>query len=137
VLVVEIKTAIGDVQATLGILDVKVRLAPMVAGQQGWERPVVAIPALVIADERQQHRLVAAHGALVARFSLRARQARAWLRRPAIGSSGLLLYVPMTDARMVGIRVATRGHRVRQTTATETSAEADGRLSPLESRSPT
>lgn len=137
VLVVEIKTAIGDVQATLGILDVKVRLAPMVAGQRGWERPTIAIPALVIADERQQHRLVAAHGALFDRFSVRARQARAWLQRPSIGSSGLLLYVPMTNARVVGVRVATRGQRVRTTIADETSVVSGGRLSPLEPPSPT
>lgn len=130
VLVAEIKTAIGDVQATLGILDVKVRLARRVAQEQGWERPVAAIPALVIADERQQHRLVAAHDALFARFSMRARSARAWLRRPSIGVSGLLMYVPLTNARVVGVRTATRGQRVRRSSQSVTSASPRGHLSP-------
>lgn len=64
VLVVEIKTAVGDVQATLGILDVKVRLALDIARQHGWSEPRIAIPALVIADERQQHRVLHQHAAL-------------------------------------------------------------------------
>lgn len=131
VLVVEIKTAIGDVQATLGVLDVKVRLARRVAEEQGWEQPVVAIPALVIAGERQQHRLVAAHDALFARFATRARTARAWVRRPSVGVSGLLMYVPLTNARLVGVRTATRGDRVRQSSRTTTSASPSGHLSPL------
>ena len=56
VLVIEVKTAIGDIQATLGQLDVKVRLAREVARERGWRvRRVVRM--LVIADERQQHRI--------------------------------------------------------------------------------
>lgn len=132
VLVVEIKTAIGDVQATLGILDVKVRLALTVARQQGWEQPLVAVPALVIADERQQHRVVSEHDALFSRFSMRARPARAWIRRPATDVSGLLMYVPMTNARLVGVRKASRGERVRGAAATMTSGAPGGHMSPLE-----
>lgn len=122
VLVVEIKTGIGDVQATLGILDMKVRLALEIAREQGWDRPSVAIPALVIADERQQHRIVRKHAALFERFAVRARSARAWLRRPIDGVSGLLLYLPLTDARTVGLRAANRGERVRMPTPAGTSA---------------
>jgi hypothetical protein len=123
VLVVEVKTAIGDVQATLGTLDMKLRLAAIVAQRQGWpRRPAAAVPALVIADERQQHRLVAHHAALFARFVVRGRTARAWLRRPTPDPGGLLLYLPMTNARLVSVRTANRGHRVRQRPATATDA---------------
>lgn len=129
VLVVEIKTGIGDVQATLGILDMKVRLALTVAREQGWDRPTIAVPALVIADERQQHRIVHKHEALFERFVMRARSARAWLRRPTSGVSGLLLYLPLTDARTVGVRAANRGARVRPRRSDVTSVRRDGHLS--------
>lgn len=132
VLVVEIKTGIGNVQATLGILDMKVRLATNVAREQGWDRASVAIPALVIADERQQHRIIHRHAALFARFAVRARSARAWVRRPVGGVTGLLLYLPLTDARTVGVRAANRGHRVRKPPTDATSAGRYGHLPPFE-----
>lgn len=113
-LVVEVKTAVGDVQATLGSLDVKVRLATTLAEREGWGRPLAVVPALVIADERHQRRLVAQHGALFARFPLRGRSARAWLRHPAVGPNGLLLYLPITNARMVSIRRVNRAGRGRE-----------------------
>lgn len=120
VLVVEIKTAIGDVQATLGILAMKVRLAPAVAREQGWSAPFTVIPALVIADERQQHRIVARYPSLFAGFSLRGRPARAWLRRPVVAPDGLLLFVPMADGSVGSLRLASRGHRVRATASNTT-----------------
>lgn len=132
VLVVEIKTAVGDVQATLGILDVKVRLALDVARQQGWAEPRIAIPALVIADERQQHRVLQQHAALFSHFSLRGRPARAWLRAPSTGPSGLLLWVPMTYVSVVGVREASRGWRVRNQASPRKSELEPARLSSLE-----
>lgn len=129
VLVVEIKTAVGDVQATLGILDVKVRLALDIARQHGWSEPRIAIPALVIADERQQHRVLHQHAALFSRLSLRGRSARAWLQAPSAGPSGLLLWIPMTNASGVGIRKAIRGRRVRNPAAPRTSEPAPTDLS--------
>lgn len=128
-LVVEVKTAIGDVQATLGTLDMKLRLAADVARAQGWPRPSAVVPVLVLADERQQHRIVAGHAALFARFALRGRSARAWLRRPARGASGLLSYIPLTDARVVSVRKATRGQRVRKAAGRVTTAPRPRHLS--------
>lgn len=121
VLVVEVKTAIGDVQATLGLLDMKVRLSADAARQQGWEGPSVALPVLVVADERQQHRVIARHSWLFARLSLRGRPARAWLRRPERRSGGILLYIPMTDGSVGHLRRANRGQRVRVKGARVTS----------------
>jgi transcriptional regulator with XRE-family HTH domain len=128
-LVVEIKTVIGDLQATLGTLDVKLRLAIEVARTQGWARPVAVIPVLVVADERQQHRLVLAHAALFARFALRGRPARAWLERPTSNATGLLLYLSMTNARVVGLRKASRGQRVRKPSAKAPIAPPDAHMS--------
>jgi transcriptional regulator with XRE-family HTH domain len=130
-LVIEVKTAIGDVQATLGTLDVKLRLAVDVARAQGWPKPSAVVPVLVLADERQQHRLVAAHAALFARFSLRGRSARAWLKRPAAGVSGMLTYLPLTNSRVVSIRKATRGQRVRKPPQGATNASPEGTTSTL------
>jgi transcriptional regulator with XRE-family HTH domain len=129
VLVVEIKTAIGDVQATLGTLDVKLRLALMCAHEQAWSGATTAVPALVIADERHQHRLVARHAALFARFDLRGRTARAWLGHPAAGVGGLLFYLPMTDVRNTSLRKANRGRRVRKARARMTSAPSAAQMS--------
>lgn len=120
-LVVEIKTGIGDVQATLGSVDVKVRLAPLVASDPGWTGASTVVPALVVADERNQHRIVGRHADLFERFSVRGRSARAWLRHPAPGVSGLLMYVPMTGVRIVSIRKANRSSRVRHPARTSTT----------------
>ena len=114
VLAVEVKTAIGDVQETLGRLDMKVRLARDIARARGWHTATVACPVLVVADERQQHRIVARHSALFARFDLRGRPARAWLVHPSPDVSGVLVYLRLTNARTVSVRCATRGRRVRK-----------------------
>lgn len=128
-LVVEIKTAIGDAQATLGSLDVKLRLAAATAREQGWSPPAAVVPALVIADDRQQHRLIARHAALFSRFELRGRGARAWLRRPDAAVRGLLLFLPMTNAQVVSVRKAMRGQRVRRGTVRMTNAPPAGQKS--------
>lgn len=113
VLVIEVKTAIGDVQATLGQLDVKLRLARHVARERGWTVRHV-VPMLVIAHERQQHRIVARHAALFASFALRSHSARAWLRHPTATPGGLLIYLPLREARAVSHRRADRSQRVRR-----------------------
>ncbi|MEO8511112.1 MAG: helix-turn-helix domain-containing protein [Chloroflexota bacterium] len=121
VLVIEVKTAIGDVQAALGQLDVKGRLALGIARDRGWQaRHVVTM--LVIADERQQHRIVARHAALFAAFALRGHSARSWLRRPSAGSANLLIYLPLTDVRTLNARRSQRGARIRSGNPTDAHA---------------
>lgn len=95
VLVIEIKSRLGDLQDTIGRLDVKVRLGPMLARQVGWQTPAAVIPALVIGEGSSARRLVTAHSALFARYTLRGRAALTWIRRPSVvpnGVSGLLWY---------------------------------------------
>jgi transcriptional regulator with XRE-family HTH domain len=91
-LVVEIKTELRDVQDLIGRLDVKQRIARQLATERGWEWKVV-VPAIVLREDRTIRRRVADHPALFARFVLRARAARAWLRDPrGPFPSGILLF---------------------------------------------
>jgi transcriptional regulator with XRE-family HTH domain len=113
--VVEAKSAVGDGQETLGRLDVKVRLAPMLAEQLGWPRPARVVPALVIGDSRRARRLLAEHDRLFALFDVRGRQALAWIRHPERGApdrapSGLIWFANVPNARPGSI---TRVARVR------------------------
>lgn len=109
-LIVEIKSALGDLQETLGRLDVKVRLGPVIARELGWEAPVGVVPALVIGDSRGARRTVANHPALFAAFAPRGRAALAWLRQPKRPApSGLLWFASGPDSHQATIR---RGRRV-------------------------
>ena len=46
-LVIEIKTRIQDVQDTLGRLDIKKRIAPILARDRGWDVAAI-VPAFVV-----------------------------------------------------------------------------------------
>lgn len=133
-LVIEVKTALGDVQATLGQLDVKRRLASAVARDRGWD-PRHVVTMLVIADERQQHRIIARHSALFAGLALRGHSARAWLKHPHALESGLLIYLPLADARTVNVRWSQRGTRVRRSKVTDAHATGVRPTPPVSSTS--
>lgn len=99
VLVVEIKTRLDDVQDLIGRLDVKRRLAPIMATERGWQS-IAIVPAIVVAEGRTARRRIAAHDALFATFTLRARAAVAWLRTPQGPTpSGILLLVVPPSGR--------------------------------------
>ena len=108
-LVVEIKSALGDLQETVGRLDVKVRVGPVIARDLGWDGVVAVVPALVIGDSRLARRTVKSHAAFFERYRLRGRAAVAWIRRPvAPMPSGLLWFANGPDSRQATIR---RGKR--------------------------
>jgi Holliday junction resolvase-like predicted endonuclease len=111
VLVVEVKSGIGDVQDTLGRLDVKSRLGRSLADAAGWAGARAVVPTLVVADTRSARRVVAEHEALFSRFALRGRSALAWTRRPSVPApSGLLWFAIVPDLHGVTV---TKGRRVR------------------------
>jgi transcriptional regulator with XRE-family HTH domain len=121
-LVVEVKTLIVDVQAILGGLSVKQRVAPAAARAMGW-RPTAVTPALVVLEGRTNRRRLAQHERLFARFTLRGRTALAWLRRPVGDPDGLLIHLESSDHNQVGVRRAGRQRvRVRPTDPRSTSA---------------
>jgi transcriptional regulator with XRE-family HTH domain len=112
--VVELKSAIGDTQDLLGRLDVKVRLGRVLAASVGWPTPNRIVPALVIGESRASRRIVREPGAVFRRFDLRGRQAVAWLRSPTSGgATGLLWFANLPRAAGGGIR---RVKRVRPVT---------------------
>jgi transcriptional regulator with XRE-family HTH domain len=112
VLVVEIKSGIGDLQETLGRLDIKARLAPVLARQAGWADASSAVVALVIGDSRAARRIVDAHLALLHGFPLRGRAASAWLRRSRVPPPrGLLWFVNAANARGVRFIDAQRSRK--------------------------
>ena len=82
-LVIELKTAIADVNELVGTADRKRRLAAQVAQERGWE-PATTSLWVIVSDTSTNRRRVAAH-----RQMLRGlvpgdgRAMRAWLRRPA------------------------------------------------------
>lgn len=90
-LVVEVKSRLGDIQDTLGRLDVKVRLGAILAGQVGWGQPAWVVPALVLGDDRTSRRVLSRHESLFRRYGTRGRIALAWLRAP-VATSGLIWF---------------------------------------------
>jgi transcriptional regulator with XRE-family HTH domain len=111
-LVTEIKSAVGDLQDTLGRLDVKVRLGRQLARDLGWTDVEVVVPGLVIGDSRLARRIVADHAALFERYNLRGREALAWLRRPMPpGVTGLLWFANGPDSHGATIRRGQRAPR--------------------------
>lgn len=102
-LIVEIKSALGDLQETLGRLDVKVRLGRKLAAELGWDA-VAVVPALVIGDSRLARRTVAAHAALFGRYDVRGRAALGWLRRADERiPTGLLWFASRPDSHQATI----------------------------------
>lgn len=90
--VVEVKTRVDDVGDILGRLDVKRRVAPILAREQRWPATAI-VPMLLILEHRTNRRRIADHATVFANFTLRARAASAWVRRPdGAPPSGVLLF---------------------------------------------
>jgi transcriptional regulator with XRE-family HTH domain len=105
-LVVEVKSRIGNVQEMLHRLDVKARLANVLARQLDWPVPSSVVRALVLPDDRTARRTLAAHPALFAPFALRGRASIGWLRAPHSDVAGVLWFEKPADSDVAGtIRV--------------------------------
>jgi transcriptional regulator with XRE-family HTH domain len=129
-LVIEVKTAVGDLQDLLGRLDIKVRLARRAGMAFGWQpRSVIAL--LLLADGTTNRRRLKEHPTLFGRFGLRGAMASRWLRYPGLDASpsGVLLLRKLPYANHGDL---IRRHRIRkrhaQTTATSgaSSGESPG-----------
>ena len=120
-LVIEVKSAVPDLQAMIWNLDRKVRLGPEIARQRGWQLRTVA-RLLVLSDDRTARRRVAEHAeTFAAAFQARTVAVRRWVRDPAGPISGLLFLGADNDRPAPRHRVARRGpvgeHRSEQTAA--------------------
>lgn len=110
-LVIEVKSAIGDVQATLGALDRKVRNAAVIARERGWT-PWPAARVLVVADSSTARRRIAEHArTFESMLPLDGPAVRRWLRAPdpaAIGGVWCL-----SPTRRAGLRRRVRANEAR------------------------
>lgn len=122
-LVIEIKTEVADAQALLGGLDAKTRLAPGPAAGQGWRRPSVVVPALIVLEGATARRHVRRLEPLFARLGRRGKAAISWLRRPQPLPGGILIFSNLSPAATG--RVRRHGSaRVRVGTARRSVEEA-------------
>jgi transcriptional regulator with XRE-family HTH domain len=109
-LVVEVKTRIGNLEETLRRLDVKARLGRQLAAELSLPPPCIVTRALVVAESHGARRVIAGHPALFARFQHRGRGAFAWLRTPS-GAAGLLWFEQPADSVHGGVIPAERVRR--------------------------
>ncbi len=108
-LVIEIKTELASIEATVRKLDEKTRLAAGIVRPFGW-RPASISRLLVLPEDRTQRRRVAAHAPVLdGAFPARAQQVRNWCRAPS-GSIAGLLFLPDQDR---GTRKPGLGRRER------------------------
>lgn len=96
-LVVEVKSAFGNLQDILGRLDVKVRLGAEIAAGLGLPRPDRILGAFVVPDHGASRRVIHEHEALFHRYGTRGRHAFAWLRRPGSSEASGLLWFESPD----------------------------------------
>ncbi len=96
-LVIEVKTELTSLEATLRKHDAKQRLAAEVAGDRfGWHDPAAVCRLLVLPALTTPRRHVVKHAAVLDRaYRLRGPAAREWLRAPN-GSVSALLFAPLT-----------------------------------------
>ena len=81
-LVIELKTALIDIQELLGTLDRKRRLAPEIARRRGWF-PAHVGTWLIVAEAARNRRAICAHRSLLGRvFTADGHAVRRWLRAP-------------------------------------------------------
>ena len=87
-LVVEVKTALVDVNELLGTLDRKHRLSRQIAAGRGWKPNLVSV-WLIVADTGTNRRHAREHATLLrSRLPLDGRQFRKLLRDPSLAGSG-------------------------------------------------
>ena len=112
-IVCEVKTEMVDVQALLGSLDIKARVARGMASGQGWTSPRLVVPVLLFQDASTTRDRLRRLAPLFESFPVRGRAAISALRHPDTLGSGLLI---LSDLRNAADRRVKRlgTHRVRQ-----------------------
>jgi transcriptional regulator with XRE-family HTH domain len=135
VLVVEVKSVIADVQSTIGTLDRKTRVSPLIARRRGWQ-PVRSARLLVVADTRTTRRRVAEHEATFgAAFPARGRAVLRWLRHPSGATAAGLLFLPSSQDVDVRQRMRIRGSRISGGTRSTSTLRAGQHLAGVDEQS--
>ena len=113
-LVIEVKSVVPDIQATLSGIDRKARIAPVLAREREWAIRAVA-RLLVLPDDRTSRRRVETFAITFDRaLPARTREIRRWLRAPEGPIAGVLF---LSDLPPVQAR-----HRVRAASTSPTHA---------------
>ena len=128
-LVVEVKSAITDSQATIHGLDRKARLAPVIAGERPWPVRHVSRLLVVGATDRSRRRVAGLGTTYETAFPARGAAVRRWLADPVAALPAGLLFVsygshdgttrnPVGRERVRRPRKAGRGAKRARMTAT-------------------
>jgi transcriptional regulator with XRE-family HTH domain len=97
ILIVEVKSAFGDLQSTAAALDRKARLARAIAKERGWDVRAVAV-LLAVGETRSNRRVVEMHRATFERlFPIRGVAARQWLASPSAHPAHMLQFLPFVN----------------------------------------
>jgi len=103
-LIVEVKSAVPDMQDMLAGVDRKARLGPQLAADRGWRVRSVS-RLLVLPDGRTARRRLVDHAAIVGQvFPLRTAAVRRWIARP-VGAIGGVLFLPSSQSTTARQRV--------------------------------
>jgi transcriptional regulator with XRE-family HTH domain len=103
-LVIELKTAIADVNELLGTMDRKKRLAAQVARERGWHAKSVSA-WLIVADTRTNRRRLDAHMAVIRNaFPDGTWAVRRWLRRPREAIAAVTVWTAPRYSTVDGVR---------------------------------
>ena len=114
-LIIDLKTALGDPQSLVGTMDRRVRLGKRIAAERGW-RPLTVSAWIVFADSRTNRRHVKNHETLLrGRFPADGHAVRSWLARPAGTIMALSFWTDVGDGDTT--RATARPRRVRPTKA--------------------
>ena len=98
-IVIEVKTELASIEATLRKLDEKVRLAQAIVNRFGW-RPLSVSRLLLLPDDTTQRRYVREHAAVLdGAYPLRTRAVRTWCRAPHGSIAGLVFLAPGAAGR--------------------------------------
>lgn len=132
-LIVEVKSALTDLQAMLLSLGRKLRLMPdIVRRERGWD-PAAVGRIVVVAGTTSNRAVMAAHQAVFdVSFPSRTREVKAWLREP----SGPIAGVWFVSRDTVPTIRATGQHRrrARADRVSDRSSPAEGRATPVSDR---
>lgn len=121
-LVIEVKTDLPSVEATLRKLDEKVRLGPTIAQKRfGWSPQLVARLIALPADRTLRRRVERHSSVLESALPVRGLEVRRWLAEPS-GSLAGLWFVTATNGRSAIPQIDGR-HRVRVRKAIAADAE--------------
>lgn len=82
-LVIELKTAVIDVNDLVSTMDRRCRLAPGIARDRGWQATSVSAWVVILASSTSKRRVSDHATMLRSAFPEDGRRMRAWLRRPA------------------------------------------------------